>query len=147
MKLNQLKPASGSRKSRKRVGRGPGTGHGKTAGRGHKGHKARSGGNTSPGFEGGQMPLHRRTPKRGFTNIFKKRYATVNVGDLSRFDANSIVDPAALREKGIIRKVRDGVKVLGKGNIEIPLTVRVHKISASAAQKIEKSAGKVEVIL
>ena len=93
------------------------------------------------------MPLHRRTPKRGFTNIFKKRYATVNVGDLNRFDANSIVDPAALREKGIIRKVRDGIKVLGKGNIEIPLTVRVHKISASAAQKIEKSAGKVEVIL
>lgn len=146
MKLNELKTVPGSRKRKKRVGRGPGSGHGKTACRGHKGQNARSGGGVRPGFEGGQMPLQRRTPKRGFTNIFKKRFAIVNVKDLNRFDANSLVDPSALKEKGIIKKVYDGVKVLGTGDIQVPLIVRVHKISSSAAQKIEKAAGRVEVI-
>lgn len=146
MRLNELKPLPGSRKSRKQVGRGPGSGHGKTACRGHKGQNARAGGGVRPGFEGGQMPLQRRIPKRGFTNIFKRRYAIVNIRDLSRFDANSLVDPAALKEKGVIKKVYDGVKVLGKGALQIPLTVRVHKISSSAAEKIEKAAGRVEVI-
>lgn len=146
MRLNELKPLPGSRRSRKQVGRGPGSGHGKTACRGHKGQNARAGGGVRPGFEGGQMPLQRRIPKRGFTNIFKRRYAIVNIRDLSRFDANSLVDPAALKEKGVIKKVYDGVKVLGKGALQIPLTVRVHKISSSAAEKIEKAAGRVEVI-
>ncbi|MBW2057852.1 MAG: 50S ribosomal protein L15 [Deltaproteobacteria bacterium] len=146
MKLSELKPVPGARKKRKRVGRGPGSGHGKTSCRGHKGQNSRSGGGVRPGFEGGQMPLQRRTPKRGFTNIFKKRFAIVNVGDLNRFDANSLVDPAALKEKGIIKKVLDGVKILGKGDIQIPLTVRVHRISPSAAAKIERAAGRVEVI-
>jgi len=146
MKLNELKSASGEKKRRKRVGRGPGSGHGKTAGRGHKGQNSRSGGGVRPGFEGGQMPLQRRIPKRGFTNIFKKRFALVNVKDLNRFDANSVVDPAVLKEKGIIKKGYDGVKVLGTGDVHVPLTVRVHKISSSAAQKIEKAAGRVEVI-
>lgn len=146
MKLNELKPSPGERGKRKRVGRGPGSGRGKTAGRGHKGQNSRSGGGVRPGFEGGQMPLQRRTPKRGFTNIFKKRYAVLNVRDLNRFDADSVVDPTALKEKGIIKKVYDGVKVLGMGEIKVPLTVRAHKISTSAAQKIEKAAGKVEVI-
>jgi large subunit ribosomal protein L15 len=146
MKLNELKPGAGARKRRKRLGRGLGSGRGKTAGRGHKGQNSRSGGGVRPGFEGGQMPLQRRTPKRGFTNIFKKRFAIVNVEDLNGFDANSLVDPGALKEKGIIRKVYDGVKVLGNGDIQIPLTVRAHKVSSSAAQKIEKAAGKVEVI-
>lgn len=146
MRLNELKSLPGSRKSRKQVGRGPGSGHGKTACRGHKGQNARAGGGVRPGFEGGQMPLQRRIPKRGFTNIFKRRYAIVNIRDLSRFDANSLVDPAALKEKGVIKKVYDGVKVLGKGALQIPLTVRVHKISSSAAEKIEKAAGRVEVI-
>jgi len=146
MKLDELKPVPGSRKRRKRVGMGLGSGHGKTACRGHKGQNARSGGGVRPGFEGGQMPLQRRTPKRGFTNIFKKRFAIVNVKDLNRFDANSIVDPAALKEKGIIKKVYDGVKVLGTGDLQVPLTVRVHRISSSAAQKIGKAAGRVEVI-
>jgi large subunit ribosomal protein L15 len=146
MILNQLKPVPGSRIRRKRVGRGPGSGHGKTACRGHKGQNARSGGGVRPGFEGGQMPLQRRTPKRGFTNIFKKRFALVNVKDLKKFEANSVVDPAALIEKGIIRKVHDGVKILGVGDIQVSLTVRVHKISSSAARKIEKAAGRVEVI-
>lgn len=146
MRLNELKPLPGSRKSRKQVGRGPGSGHGKTACRGHKGQNARAGGGVRPGFEGGQMPLQRRIPKRGFTNIFRRRYAIVNIRDLSRFDAHSLVDPAALKEKGVIKKVYDGVKVLGKGSLQIPLTVRVHKISSSAAQKIEKAAGRVEVI-
>ncbi len=146
MKLNELKPVPGSRKRRKRVGRGPGSGHGKTACRGHKGQNARSGGGVPPGFEGGQMPLQRRTPKRGFTNIFKKRFALVNIKDLNRFDADSLVDPVTLKEKGIIKRVYDGVKLLGTGDIQVPLTVRVHKVSPSAAQKIEKAAGKVEVI-
>ena len=146
MKLNELKSAPGSKKRSKRIGRGPGSGHGKTSCRGHKGQNSRSGGGVRPGFEGGQMPLQRRTPKRGFTNIFKKRYAILNVKDLNRFDANSVVDPAALREKGMITKVYDGVKVLGNGEIQVPLTVRVHKISSSAVQKIEKAAGTVEVI-
>lgn len=146
MKLNELKSSPGERKKRKRVGRGPGSGHGKTSCRGHKGQNSRSGGGVRPGFEGGQMPLQRRTPKRGFTNIFKKRYAVLNVRDLNRFDADSVVDPTALKEKGVIKKVYDGVKVLGTGEIKVPLTVRAHKISASATQKIEKAAGKVEVI-
>ncbi len=146
MKLDGLSPVPGSRKRRKRVGRGPGSGHGKTACRGQKGQNARSGGGIRPGFEGGQMPLQRRTPKRGFTNIFKKRFAIVNVRDLNRFDANSLVDPAALKEKGIIKGVHDGVKVLGMGDIQVPLTLRVHRISSSAAKKIEKAAGRVEVI-
>jgi large subunit ribosomal protein L15 len=146
MRLNELRRVPGSRKKRKRVGRGPGSGHGKTSCRGHKGQNSRSGGGVRPGFEGGQMPLQRRTPKRGFTNIFKKHFALVNLRDLGKFEANSVVDPTTLKEKGIIKKVYDGVKVLGTGDIQIPLTVRVHRISSSAAKKIEKAAGKVEVI-
>ncbi len=146
MRLNELKRVRGSLKRRKRVGRGPGSGHGKTACRGHKGQNSRSGGGVRPGFEGGQMPLQRRIPKRGFTNIFKKRFALVSIRDLEKFDAEGIVDPATLKEKGIIKKVFDGVKLLGNGDIKIPLTVRVHRISSSAVRKIEKAKGKVEVI-
>ena len=146
MKVNELGPLPGARKKRKRVGRGPGSGHGKTSCRGHKGQNARSGGGVRPGFEGGQMPLQRRTPKRGFTNIFKKRYAVVNVKDLNRFEANSVVDPASLKEKRIIKKAYDGVKVLGAGEVRVPLIVRVHRVSSSAAEKIQRAAGRVEVI-
>jgi large subunit ribosomal protein L15 len=144
--LERLKPAEGAHKSGKRVGRGPGSGWGKTAGRGMKGHRARSGGKGKRGFEGGQMPLQRRMPKFGFTNIFKKRYALVNLRDLARFEAGTVVDPELLLKEGIIKKPLDGVKVLGQGEISQPLTLRVHRFSSSVKAKIEAQGGKVEVL-
>jgi large subunit ribosomal protein L15 len=145
MKLHELKPAEGSRKGIKRVGRGVASGWGKTAGRGNKGHKARSGGQTSPGFEGGQMPLQRRLPKRGFANIFRKRIAIVNIRDLARFESGSVVDRAALVKIGLIKGEWDGVKLLAQGEITVPLTVRLSLVSESAKAKIEGAGGKIEV--
>ncbi len=145
MKLHELSPVKGSRKSRKRLGRGPGSGQGTTAGRGTKGLNCRSGGGVRPGFEGGQMPLHRRLPKRGFTNVFAKRMAVVNIRDLTRFEAGSVVDEAALKAKGLIKNRIDGVKILGQGEIDRSLTVKVSNISNTARQKIESAGGAVEV--
>lgn len=146
MKLHELRPAPGTRKEPKRKGRGTATGQGKTAGRGQKGQTSRSGGGVRPGFEGGQMPLQRRLPKRGFTNVFAKEYAEVNVEDLNKFEAGTVVTPELLLEKKIIRKLMDGVKVLGNGNLEKALTVKAHKFSESAVKKIEAAGGKIEVI-
>lgn len=146
MRINDLSPVKGSRKRKKRVGRGPGSGHGKTSCRGHKGQKSRSGGSIRPGFEGGQMPIHRRLPKRGFTNIFKKEYVLVNVKDLERFDADSTLDIDALKDAGLVKDVKDGVKLLGDGAISRPLIVKVHKVSKVAREKIEAAGGKVEMI-
>jgi large subunit ribosomal protein L15 len=146
MKLGTLKPPEGSRSREKRVGRGIGSGHGKTACRGTKGQRSRSGRGIPPGFEGGQMPLQRRIPKRGFTNIFKKKFALVNVRDLNRFKANSIVDVETLRKAGLVKKVHDGVKILGKGEVTVPLTLRVHRVSKGAAEKIVAAEGKIEVL-
>ncbi len=144
MKLHELKPAAGSRRKEKRVGRGVASGWGKTAGRGNKGHKARSGGQTHPGFEGGQMPLQRRLPKRGFKNPFRKEWAVVNLRDLAGFEAGSVVDASALLRAGRVRNIRDGVKLLGEGEIQTALTVRVAKVSRSARTKIEAAGGRVE---
>ena len=149
MKLNDLRPqAGGGTKKRKRVGRGTSSGHGKTSGRGHDGQKSRSGGGVRPGFEGGQMPLIRRMPKRGFTNIFAKEYAIINVEDLNRFEDNTLITPELLISKGMIKRGRvvDGIKVLGDGEINKKLTVKAHKFSKTAAEKIEAAGGKVEVI-
>lgn len=146
MKLNELSPAPGSVKEAKRKGRGIGTGNGKTAGRGHKGQKARSGGGVRPGFEGGQMPLARRLPKRGFNNIFADKYAYINVSTLDKFDDGSVVDTDALINAGIIKNALDGVKVLGRGDITKKLTVKAAKFSAGAKEKIEAAGGKAEVI-
>ena len=146
MKLHELKPAPGTTKTRKRVGRGQGSGLGKTSGRGHGGQKSRSGGGVRPGFEGGQMPLHRRLPKRGFTNIFKKEFAEVNVDKLNIFDNGEVVTPEELKNKGIINKVYDGVKILGTGDLEKKLTVKAHKFSKSAEEKIQAAGGNAEVI-
>ncbi len=145
MKLSDLAPAPGSRKKRKRVGRGPGSGHGKTSCKGHKGQKARTGGGTKPGFEGGQMPLQRRLPKRGFTNIFQKQYAIVNLGVLNNL-SESTITPDFLVSEGIVKKMQDGIKILGGGEITKPITVKAHAFSASAKEKIEKAQGKAEVI-
>jgi large subunit ribosomal protein L15 len=146
MKLHELKPADGSTKNRKRIGRGVGSGWGKSAGRGNKGHNARSGGGVRPGFEGGQMPLHRRLPKRGFTNIFKKEIAVINIRDLSRFEAGSIVDEAALVGAGLVKGPRDGIKLLGQGEITAALTIKINAVSRSAREKIESAGGTIEVI-
>lgn len=146
MKLNELSPAEGSRKKRKRVGRGPGSGHGKTACRGQKGQNSRSGGGVRPGFEGGQMPLQRRLPKRGFTNMFKREYAVINLDDLNRFPANAILDPVALREAGLVKKMKDGIKLLGNGEVSHPVVVRIHKASRTAMAKVAAVGGKVEFI-
>jgi large subunit ribosomal protein L15 len=146
MKLNELSPADGSRKNKKRLGRGVASGTGKTAGRGSKGHNSRSGGGVRPGFEGGQMPIHRRLPKRGFTNIFADRVAIVNVRDLNRFESGSVVDEAALVGSGLVKGARDGIKLLGQGEIEHPLSVKVNRISATAREKIEAAGGNVEVV-
>ncbi len=146
MKLHELKPPAGSRKRRKIVGRGPGSGHGQTAGRGEKGQKARSGGGSRPWFEGGQLPLHRRVPKRGFTNIFRKQYAIVNVKDLNRFEAGTAVTPAALQAAGLIRARGDGVKILGDGELSRALTVSAQKFSQQAAEKIRAAGGTVQVL-
>lgn len=146
MRLHELSPIPGSKRERKRVGRGTSSGHGKTSGRGHKGQKARSGGGVRPGFEGGQNPLIRRLPKRGFTNIFRKDYAIVNVAELNDFAPGSVVDPERLIERGLIKQVKDGVKILGDGELTVALTVRAHRFSETAAQKIEAAGGKIEVI-
>jgi large subunit ribosomal protein L15 len=145
MKLNELSPPDGSRRTRKRVGRGVGSGTGKTAGRGTKGHNSRSGGGVRPGFEGGQMPLHRRLPKRGFTNIFKKKIAVINIRDLARFQSGSIVDEAALVKTGLVKGRRDGIKLLGQGEIKIPLTIKVNEASKNAREKIIAAGGNIEV--
>jgi large subunit ribosomal protein L15 len=146
MKLNELAPEKGARKARKRLGRGVASGTGKTAGRGTKGHNARSGGGVRPGFEGGQMPIHRRLPKRGFTNIFKKTWAIVNIEDLKRFDKDEVVDEALLIRAGLVKGKRDGIKLLGRGEIDFPLNVKVNHLSKTAQQKIEAAGGTVEVI-
>ena len=146
MKLHELKPAEGSRKPRRRVGRGIGSGMGKTSTRGTKGQFSRTGGGTRPGFEGGQMPLYRRLPKRGFKNTFAKKYAEVNVEQLNCFDNGAVVDPAALIEAGILKNVLDGVRVLGNGELTKSLTVQAQGFTKSAQQKIEAAGGKAEVI-
>ena len=146
MKLHDLSPAAGSTKEAKRIGRGHGSGQGKTAGKGHKGQKARAGRGMRPGFEGGQMPLQRRIPKRGFNNIFAKEIVAINVGSLNAFEDGAVVNNDALIEAGIIKKVCDGVKVLGNGEITKKLTVQVAAFSESAKQKIEAAGGKAEVI-
>ncbi|MDF1589927.1 MAG: 50S ribosomal protein L15 [Desulfobacterales bacterium] len=146
MKLNELSPPKGSRKNRKRLGRGMGSGSGKTAGKGAKGQNARSGGGVRPGFEGGQMPLQRRLPKRGFTNIFKKKFAEINLRDLARFESGSLVDEPALVRSGLISGKRDGIKLLGKGEIAHPLSIKVNRVSKSARAKIEAAGGNIEVI-
>lgn len=146
MKLNELSPAPKSSKNRKRLGRGVGSGNGKTAGRGSKGHKARSGGGVRPGFEGGQMPIQRRLPKRGFTNIFKKEYAIVNIDDLKEFENGSTIDEATLVRLGIVKGKRAGIKLLGNGEISLSLTVQINKASRSAQEKIVAAGGKVEVV-
>jgi large subunit ribosomal protein L15 len=146
MRLNDLAPEAGQRKARKRVGRGVASGSGKTAGRGNKGQNCRSGGGVRPGYEGGQMPIHRRLPKRGFKNPFKKTFAIINVQDLNRFDAQAVVDEVALIKIGLVKGDRDGIKLLGNGDVDFPVTVRINKISESARQKIEAAGGKIEVI-
>jgi large subunit ribosomal protein L15 len=146
MKLNELSPAKGSRKAPKRLGRGVGSGTGKTAGRGTKGYNSRSGGGVRPGYEGGQMPLQRRLPKRGFTNIFKKNIAIINIRDLARFEKGSVVDAEALAQAGLVKGKRDGVKLLGQGEIKFALDVKVNQVSKSAREKVETAGGKVEVI-
>lgn len=146
MKLHELKPAAGSRKRRKIVGRGPGSGHGQTSGRGEKGQKARSGGGSHPWFEGGQLPLHRRVPKRGFTNVFRFEYAILNVKDLERFEAGATVSPSTLREAGLVRHIASGVKILGEGSLSKALAVSAHAFSKSAEAKIRAAGGTVEVI-
>ena len=145
MKLHDLKPAEGATTARKRLGRGTGSGLGKTSGKGHKGAKARSGGGKRPGFEGGQMPLTMRLPKRGFTNKWRVEYATVNVDRLNIFEDGAVVSPVELIQAGILKNVQDGVKILGNGEISKKLTVQANKFTASAKEKIEAAGGKVEV--
>ncbi|KOP66324.1 50S ribosomal protein L15 [Paenibacillus solani] len=146
MKLHELSPAPGSRKERKRVGRGTSSGTGKTSGRGHKGQNSRSGGGVRPGFEGGQNPLYRRLPKRGFTNPTRKEYAIVNIEDLNSFAAGTEVTPEVLVESGIVNNTKSGIKILGNGEVTVSLTVKANKFSQSAVEKIEAAGGKTEVI-
>jgi len=146
MKLHELKPAEGSRKERKRLGRGIGSGQGKTAGKGHKGQNARSGGGVRLGFEGGQTPLFRRLPKRGFTNVSRKEYAVVNLDALNRFEEGTEVTPELLIETGVVSNEKAGIKILAKGNVEKKLTVKAHKFSSSAKEAIEAAGGSIEVI-
>jgi large subunit ribosomal protein L15 len=146
MKLHELTPAEGSRSTRKRVGRGPGSGMGKTSTRGHKGQNARSGGGVRPGFEGGQNPLYRRLPKRGFTNPFRKEFAVVNLTELNKFAAGTEVTPEVLLESGIVKNARDGIKILGNGELTVQLNVKANKFSQSAVDKIQAAGGKTEVI-
>jgi len=146
MDLSNLKPAPGSTSNRKRIGRGPGSGLGKTAGKGHKGQKARSGGGIKPGFEGGQMPLQRRLPKRGFTSLNKKVFSLVNLRDLDQFEAGSVIDPEALGQAGLVSGIKDGIKILAAGELTKALTVQAHKFSKAAAAKIEAAGGKAEVL-
>ena len=144
--LNELKPVPGARHSRKRIGRGTGSGHGKTAGKGNKGQNARSGGGVRPGFEGGQIPLFQRLPKRGFKNINRKEYAIVNLCDLNQFDNGTVVTPDLLIDAKIIKEIKSGVKILGCGTLEKKLTIKAHKFSASASEEIQKAGGTAEVI-
>jgi large subunit ribosomal protein L15 len=146
VKLNELKPATGARKKPIRKGQGIGTGRGKTAGRGHKGQNARSGGGVRRGFEGGQMPLYRRLPKRGFNNIFKNSFTIVNLEDLNRFDVGTVVTPELLRASRLVRKRTDGIKILGDGELNRSLTVQAHAFSETARKKIVAAGGKAEVI-
>ncbi|MDE7295488.1 MAG: 50S ribosomal protein L15 [Oscillospiraceae bacterium] len=146
MKLYELSPAAGSVKDVKRVGRGHGSGNGKTAGKGHKGQNARSGSGVRPGFEGGQMPMTRRIPKRGFNNIFAVRYETVNVCDLDKFVDGTVVDAELLKASGLVKKTQNGIKILGNGELNRNLTVKANAFSASAKEKIEKAGGKAEVM-
>jgi len=144
--LNSLAPARGANRKNKRVGRGIGGGHGKTATRGYKGQKSRSGTSVRPGFEGGQMPLHRRLPKRGFTNVFRKEYAIINLEQLAVFEAGTEVNPQILKERGIVRNMKDGLKILGAGDLKQALRVSAHKFSKTAADKIQQAGGSAEVI-
>lgn len=147
MKLHTMHPVEGATHSRKRLGRGVGSGLGKTSGKGHKGQNARSGGGVRPGFEGGQLPLFRRLPKRGFSNArFKTEYATINLSDLNRFEDGAVVTPELLKEMGLVKNQLDGIKVLGNGTLEKKLTVKAHKFSSSAQEKIESIGGKTEVM-
>ena len=146
MKLHELKPAAGARKARTRIGRGPGSGTGKTSGRGENGQRSRSGYSSRASFEGGQMPLVRRIPKRGFTNIFRKEYRTINVDRLNGFEAGAVVGPDILQSAGLLRKGRSQVKVLGNGELKVALTVQAHKFTKSAAEKIEAAGGKAEML-
>ncbi len=146
MKLHELQPAPGSKKTRKRVGRGTSSGLGKTAGRGNKGQNARSGGGVRLGFEGGQNPLYRRLPKRGFYNPFRKEYAIVNLETLNKFADNTVVTPEVLKNAGVVKQVKDGIKILGNGELQVKLTVHAHKFSAVAKEKIEAAGGSIEVI-
>ena len=144
--LNELKPVPGARHAKKRIGRGTGSGHGKTAGKGNKGQNARSGGGVRPGFEGGQIPLFQRLPKRGFKNINRKEYAIVNLCDLNQFDNGTVVTPDLLIDAKIIKEIKSGVKILGCGTLEKKLTIKAHKFSASASEEIKKAGGTAEVI-
>ncbi len=146
MKLHEMKPAVGARKSRKRIGRGIGSGYGKTSGKGHKGQNARTGGGVRLGFEGGQTPLFQRLPKRGFTNVTRKEYAVVNLDKLNLFDEGTEVTPELLLELGVVSKAKSGIKILGNGNLEKKLTVKAHKFSATAKAAIEKAGGQTEVV-
>jgi large subunit ribosomal protein L15 len=146
MRIEDIRPAEGSTKNKKRVGRGVGSGHGKTSCKGHKGQKARSGGTKGAGFEGGQMPLQRRIPKRGFKNIFKKEFAIVNLDIIDALKDDAVITPELLIEKGVIKKMKDGLKVLAKGSIQRPVTIKANAFSTSAAAKIEAAGGKTEVI-
>lgn len=146
MRLHDLRPAEGSRRNRKRVGRGIGSGMGKTSARGQKGQKSRTGGNPRPGFEGGQMPLTRRLPKVGFTNIFKKEYEVINISALDRFDNGCVITPEVLEKAGMVNNKKDGIKILGNGDITKKFTVKANKFSKTAVEKIESAGGKAEVI-
>jgi large subunit ribosomal protein L15 len=146
MRLEELKPAQGATKKAKRVGRGVGSGSGKTSAKGHKGQKARSGGVKGPGFEGGQMPLQRRIPKRGFTNIFRKEYAVVNLCDLEGMQGTDVITPEVLVKNGLVKDLKAGIKILGTGELKKKLTVSAHKFSKSAVEKIQAAGGKAEVI-
>ena len=146
MRIEDIRPAEGSTKNKKRVGRGVGSGHGKTSCKGHKGQKARSGGTKGAGFEGGQMPLQRRVPKRGFKNIFKKEFAIVNLDIIDALKDDAVITPELLIEKGVIKKMKDGLKVLANGSIQRPVTIKANAFSTSAAAKIEAAGGKTEVI-
>ncbi|MDH4232087.1 MAG: 50S ribosomal protein L15 [Nitrospirota bacterium] len=146
MRIEDIRPAEGSTKNKKRVGRGVGSGHGKTSCKGHKGQKARSGGQKGAGFEGGQMPLQRRIPKRGFKNHFKTEFAIINLDAIDAMKDDAVVTPELLVEKGVIKDVKDGIKVLGNGSIQRPVTIKAHAFSAAATAKIEAAGGKTEVI-
>lgn len=146
MKISDLAPTPGAKKKEKRIGRGPGSGHGKTSTKGHKGQAARSGGTKAPGFEGGQQPLIRRVPKRGFKNIFKKEYAVVNLNRLDRFSAETVINPEFLHQAGIIKRASENVKILGEGALTKPLVIAAHKFSEEALKKIQAAGGRAEVL-